>query len=64
MPKYTVRWRKKTVAGKAGREFKKLGTKTRPKRGTARNFARKKRRDGFRGVTIYDAYAGRSRAID
>lgn len=64
MPKYTVRWSKKTVAGKAGREFKKIGTTASPKRGTARAFARKKRRDGYKGVIIYDAYAGKSRPID
>lgn len=64
MPKYTVGWKKKTVSGRSSREFMKLGTTTRPKRNTARAFARKKRRDGFKGVYIYDAYSGRKKSIE
>jgi len=72
MPKYTVRWSKKTVPGRAERQFDLLGGLRRPKEGkpgrrrwvdSARAFAQRLRRQGFKKVTIYDAYSGKSKPV-
>jgi hypothetical protein len=65
MARYSVGWKKKTVAGKSSREFAKVGTKGRKSgRNTARTFAKRKKREGFKGVYIYDAVRGRRVAVD
>lgn len=64
MPKYTVRWKKKTRAGRGEEQFYFLGTLKKPKAKTARKFAQTKRKDGYTRVTIYDSYSGKSKKVE